>query len=170
MVNLKVVSANQIIWRGDFDECSVLGRSDKRRKNREGLNSSKTQQETVKWSAFARSGGGSGEPATAESVQELSDSNFGSFISFHHKLRKSHQAQQPRFPPVNGDSIALLFHRGFLKAGIIKSARLKNTNRSVSLLISNSYFTRAMAMSPSFGISLCTLLVKWIMPPFWKAK
>ena len=134
----------------------VFGRSDKRRKNREGLNSSKTKQETVKWSAFAGSGGGSVEPA--QSMQEFSDSNFGSFISFHHKLRKSHQAQKPLFPPVNGDNIALLFYRGFLKAGIIKSALLKNKNRSVSLLISNSCFTCAMAMIPSFGIwFLCAL-------------
>ena len=58
-----------------------------------------------------------------ESEQELSDSNFGSFFSFHHRLRKSHQAQQPRFPPVNGDNIALVFHRGFLKAGIIKNKK-----------------------------------------------
>lgn len=48
MVSLKMASARQVILREDFINVPVFGRADKGKKNREGLNSSKTKQQTGK--------------------------------------------------------------------------------------------------------------------------
>lgn len=143
-----MASVWQIIWKKNFGKCSCHWkfRPKEKRIGRGWTSSRPNRKKKVK--GYCLEWWGSLEQAA--SVQELSDSNFGSFISFHHKFRKSHQTQMPQFPPVNGDNITLLFHRGFLMIKINKNQHSKNKNRQVSLCISNTYFTQSMTMIPSF--------------------
>ena len=76
MVNLKVVSANQIIWREDFDECSCLRKVRQKEKEQGGAELLQNPTGNSKVKCFCQEWWGFRRASHSESVQELSDSNF----------------------------------------------------------------------------------------------